>query len=71
MPAKWKGRCPFCGSEKVLIFSACDVDWANDDEGTLNEDWQCESCYATWSCHSKAVVTDREIVVEPGMGAIE
>ena len=71
MAAKWNGHCPFCGSDKVKIFSACDVDWANDDEGTLNEDWQCDCCNATWPCHSKVSVSEREIVIEPGMRMIE
>ena len=71
MPAKWKGKCPFCGSEKVAIYGDCDVDWANDDEGTLIEDWACDSCFSTWTCHSQVTVNNREIIVEPGMERIE
>lgn len=58
---KFDYKCPYCKSENIEIESNTQVEWGNDFQGILEEDWMCRDCHREFFTRSEVTVKTREL----------
>lgn len=58
----WNHCCPRCGNENIEPILGEEVNWINDDDAKLIEEWWCDKCRIFWLTHANIHVEDREVV---------
>lgn len=58
---QWNGKCPKCGSDDVELVSDYPVEWGNDDQGDVSEEWACNACQKRFGIDARVEVTSRRL----------
>lgn len=56
-------RCPYCRSGNIEVTDNSDVDWGNNDQGTIWETIECLDCGKSFTSNSRVEVVFREVSI--------